>query len=200
MYSLILQLLIILAFGSTIQSAPTKAPRDAIVTKEQNNQRELEKTLYCAAQSLYNAGGQLRERNYTPPPLSPLNISSSTEAYIDRMFRHHFSHRCKYFTKAMTLKHQLLDHLFKTNTALNLNSINIEKLSTILTSLQVMVNVFNDMEFNKHNRRCVKLTPAQYRIIYYAQYTNSLLASLKDSDLEKWYLDSRLYKYQTMQC
>ena len=195
MYSIILQLFIVLAFSSILQSAPTG---ETVIPKEQKNQRELEKSLYCAAQSLYNAGGQLREANYTLPPLPAINVSNETEASIKRIF-HHFSHHCKNFTIAKTLKHQLLDHLFKTDTALNRNSNSTENLSTVLTSLQKMGNVFNDMEFSKHNRRCVKLTPAQYRTIYYVQYANPLLASL-NNDLERWYLDSSLYKYPVMHC
>ena len=58
-----------------------------------------------------------------------------------------------------------------TCTTVEVNSDNANKLSKILTSLQSLANVFNDREFVKNNSRCVKLTPAQYRIVYYARYT-----------------------------
>ena len=40
----------------------------------------------------------------------------------------------------------------------------------------------------------LKLTPAQYRIMYYVRYTAPLLESLKD-DWEGWYQDDSLYEY-----
>ena len=184
---------IISALTLMIQSAPIERSAENVMTKEEMNQRELEKNLYCAAQSLHNAVGQLRLASYTLPPLPKVNISSNTEAIMDRMV-HHFSYRCKNFTEAMTLKHQLQDHLFNTETAPDLSSHNINNLSTILGSLQTMANAFDRMELNKDNRRCVKLTPAQYKIMYYVRYTNPLLVALND-DLEEWYRDSSLYDY-----
>ena len=56
-----------------------------------------------------------------------------------------------------------------------------------------MANIFNDMEFNKNNSRCAKLTPAQYKIVYCLRYTASLFESLKH--LGGWYTDPSLYDY-----
>ena len=78
----------------------------------------------------------------------------------------------------MTLKHQLQDHIF--NIASELKSDNNRKLSTILTNLQTMANIFDGMQFNKDNSRCVGLTPAQYKIMYYVRYAAPLLESLED--------------------
>ena len=189
----IIQVFIISALTLMIQSAPIERSTENIMSKQEKNQRELEKSLYCAAQSLYDAAGQLRTANYTLPPLLKINITSNTEAIVNRMF-HHFSYRCKNFTEAMTLKHQLQDHLFDADTAPDLSSGNAKILLTILTSLQTMANTFDDMEFNKDSRRCIKLTPAQYKITYYVKYTNPLLVALND-DLEEWYRDSSLYDY-----
>ena len=94
----------------------------------------------------------------------------------------------------MTLKHQLQDHLFNTDNAPELNSDNANKLTTILTSLQTMANIFDDMKISEDNSRCVKLTPAQYKIMYYVRYTAPLLESLKHH-LEGWYTDPSLYDY-----
>ena len=91
----------------------------------------------------------------------------------------------------MTFKHQLLDDIFKADTAPDLNIKDPEKLSTILTSLQAISYSFNDMELNENNRRCVELIPTQYKIMYKAQYTTSVLQSL--GDLDKWYRDPDLH-------
>ena len=194
MPSFILQLFIISAFGLMAQSAPVNdVTKTSTVSKKEMNQRKLENNIYCAAQSLYDAGGDLRDKKYTLSPLPKINVNSNTKRNMNRML-HHFSDLCKYFTKAMTLKHQLQEHLFNTDSAPQLNSDNHDKISTILTSLQTMANIFDDMQFNKDNSSCVKLTPAQYRIMYYVRYTAPLLESLKD-DLEGWYRDDSLYEY-----
>ena len=97
-------------------------------------------------------------------------MNKNIKTFMNKMF-HQFSKLCKYFTKAMTLKHHLREHLFNTDSALKINSDNHNNISTILTSLQTMANIFDDMQFNKDNSSCVKLTPAQYRIMYYVRYT-----------------------------
>ena len=197
MPSLILQLLIISVFGLMVQSAPVNdvtKRSNSTVSKKEMNQRSLENTMYCAAQSLYDAGKDLRDKSYTLPPLPKIDVNSNTKRNMNRML-HHFSDLCKYFTKAVTLKHQLQEHLFNTDSAPQLNSDNHNKIATILTSLQTMANIFDDMQFNKDNSTCVKLTPAQYRIMYYVRYTAPLLESLKD-DLQGWYRDDSLYAYE----
>ena len=138
MPSFILQLLIISAFGLMVQSAPvndvTKRSTDTTMSIEEKNinQIKLENNLYCAAHALYIEGGQLHNTKYTLPPLPKIDVNSNTKINMNRML-HHFSSLCKYFTKAMTLKHQLQEHIF--NTAPELNSGNNRKLSTILSNL-----------------------------------------------------------------
>ena len=57
-----------------------------------------------------------------------------------------------------------------------------------------MANIFDDMQFNKHDSRCVTFTPAQYKIIYSIQYaTIPLLKSLRQ-DMERWYF-AHYYEY-----
>ena len=185
-------------FGLLVQSAPVNdVIKRSTVSKKEMKQRKLENNLYCAAQSLYDAGEDLRDKSYTLPPLPKIDVNSNTKRNMNRML-HHFSDLCKYFTKAVTLKHQLQEHLFTTDSAPQLNSDNHNKISTILTSLQTMANIFDDMQFNKDNSRCVKLTPAQYRIMYYVRYTDPLLESLKD-DLQGWYRDDSLYEFEDEQ-
>ena len=178
-----------------VQSAPVNdvTKRSTVTSKMEMNQRKLENNMYCAAQSLYDAGEDLRDKKYTVSPLPKIDVNSNTKRNMNKML-HHFSDLCKYFTKAMTLKHQLQEHLFNNDSAPQLNSDNHNNISTILTSLQTMANIFDDMQFNKDYSRCVKLTPAQYRIMYYVRYTAPLLESLKD-DLEGWYRDDSLYEY-----
>ena len=186
---IILQLLIISAFGLMVQSADV-TKRSAVSKKEMK--QKLENTLYCAAQSLYHAQENLENAEFILPSLPQADINNNIKTIMNKMF-HHFSDRCKNFTIAMTLKHQLQEHLFNNDTAPELNSDNAKKLTTILTSLQTMANMFDDMQFNKDNSRCVKLTPAQYRIMYYARKTSPLLESL--NQLERWYRDDSLYEY-----
>ena len=188
MTSFILQLLIVLAIGLMVQSAPVND-----VTKrsaKEKKHRKLENNLYCTAQSLDFAGRQLQLHNKSYILLISNNIKINMNRMLD-----HFSNLCKNFIIAMTLKHQLQEHLFNDDTALEVNSDNAKTISTILTSLETMANIFDDMQFNKDNSRCVKLTPAQYRIMYYVRYTAPLLESLKD-DLHGWYLNPGLYEYQ----
>ena len=194
MSSFILHLLIISAFGLMVQSAPEHVTKRSTMSNEERNQRELENNLYCTAQSLHITGGQLRKTSYTLPSLPKIDVNSNTKGNMNRML-HHFSNLCKYFTIAMTLKHQLQEHLFTTDTVPELTSDNAKKLSTILTNLQTMAKIFDAMQFNEDNSRCVKLTPAQYKIMYYVRYTAPLLESLKDN-LQGWYLDPSLYEYE----
>ena len=189
----ILQLFAISALGRALaQYSPIKRSTEAIMTTEEKHQRELENTLYCAAQSLYNAGGQLSNANFTLPILSENDISNNTKENMNITLRH-FSDRCKYFTTTMTLKHQLQDHLFLNNTIPSLTFDNAKKLYTILISLQTMADVFNDIEYNKNSRICILLTPAQYKIVYHVQYSTPLLESLED--LNVWFQNRSLYEY-----
>ena len=66
MPSFILQLLMISVFGLMVQSAPVNdVTKRSAVSKKEMNQRKLENNLYCAAQSLYDAGKDLRDKSYT---------------------------------------------------------------------------------------------------------------------------------------
>ena len=81
----------------------------------------------------------------------------------------------------MTLKHRLSDRIFNASIAAS------KRLSTILTSLQTMASIFDEMELNKSNSRCVELTLAQYNMMYKARYnTTDLIRSL--DDVTKHYL------------
>ena len=167
------QLLIISALGLMVQSAPINLTKRLTA----NNKAVLKNRLYCAAKALYNARGNSRSVGY----------NSDDDSAATKVFKL-FSHPCQNFTIAMTLKYQLLDNIFNASTALDLNS---KDFSTILTSLQTMANTFDYLEFHENNRRCLELSPAQYKMMYKAQYTTEVLESLQD--LIKWFRNENLH-------
>ena len=80
------------------------------------------------------------------------------------------------FIVAMSLKYHLQDLLLDTNTSSQLNSDSIGKLSVILTKLQTMANIFDDIQVGKHSSSCVRFTPDEFKTIYkYIEYTNTSL-------------------------
>ena len=190
MSSFIFQLFVISAFGLMVQSAPVNDVTKRSTDNKEMNQRRFERSLYCAAESLYH---ERLKVNFALPSLPQTDIDNITKTIANKTFNH-FSDRCKHFEKVMTFKHRLQEHLFSNDSSVVLNSDNVKILSTILTSLQSLANTFNDMELNENNSRCVKLTPAQYRIMYYVQYTAPLLESWKN-DITHWYLSDDLYKH-----
>ena len=183
-----------------VQSAPAN---NKVLQKHSSNmsevQRMFEKNLYCAATSIRNTAEKLRSK-LTLPSYPQIDINVNTEKIMNTTFDH-FSKECKNFTIAMILKHQLQDFLFNTDVitpqlsdTTELNSDNIQRISTILTNLQTMASIFDDMQFSKHHSSCVRLTPIQYKIMYHVRYSNiSLLQSLKD--MEEWALDESYYEY-----
>ena len=179
---MIVFMLIISPFELMAQAAPITLTKRAPLIM--TNQTVLESRLYCVAKDLYNARGQLSRGNLQ-------DAEYKTDDSNAKKLSNLFYDRCKEFTIAMTLKHQLLDDFFKADTAPNLGIKNPEKLSMILTSLQTMSDIFYDMELNENDRRCLELTPTQYKIMYKARYTTSVLQSL--GDLDKWYRDPDLH-------
>ena len=173
-----LQLSIISVFGLIAQSAPTDLTKRSTKECEGYNVSVLEGRLYFAARDLHNTNEHLRSKN--PKYLSNLpKIENDVAETTTKHIYDDFSYRCKRFTQAMTLKHQLQYHLFNADTASFLIQ-NAEDLSKILTSLQIMANTFDDIEFNKVNRRCVELTSDQYTIMI-------PLDDLLVSDLRGWF-------------
>ena len=183
-----------------VQSAPVNVnnlrKRSSDISE---NQTAFEKDLYCAATSLRNTAGKLH-LYLTLSPYPQIDINVDTKKIMNAIFDH-FSEECKNFTIAMILKHQLQDFLFNTDIitpqlsdTTELNSDNIQRISTILTNLQTMASIFDDMQFSKHHSSCVRLTPIQYKIMYHVYYSNiSLLHSVKD--MEEWAIDESYYEY-----
>ena len=195
----VLQLSIISALGLMVQSAPintmiNKRSTQKICTTDKNVTvvlTVLEKRLRCAAEDLHNANGQLRQAKYNLRPLDLPKIDIDTKTEIVNKLYNLSSYRCKQFTTVMILKHRLQDYIFNADTAdLELNSEHVAKnLFIILTSLQTMANSFNDIEISITNKRCLKLTPAQCKIMYYAKYKKDSLLEILTDDWSGWYQD-----------
>ena len=190
MSSFILQLLVISTFGLMVQSAPI---HDVTKRSTDMNQEYLEMRLFCKAQFLHH---ELKNINFTE---DDYDIDTITKTIANETYDH-FSDRCKYFTKAMTLKHRLQEHLFSNDSSVVPDSDNVKTLLKILTYLQSVAKILNDLELIENNSRCVKLTPAQYKIMYYALQTAPLLESWKD-DIREWFLNKNIYKvYGSRHC
>ena len=198
MSSFIIQLLIISVVGLIVQSAPVSVTDDHLQKRStsENNQQVPENSLFCASLSLY-----IKMRDFSNDltvPAAPQindNIKSVMSATFD-----HFSSLCKNFTIAMSLTYQVQDLLFKTDTTPELSSDNIQKLSEILAHLQTMATAFDDIQYNRNHSTCVRLTAAQYRIMYYIQHPNtSLKQALKDIK-ELWNSTDGDYKHQDLHC
>ena len=178
MSSFILQLSLISVFGLMVQSAPIHLTKRSTCTIDNTTRTVLEKRLFHAARDLHNANGQLG--NYLSS-LSEIVINNTETIHKTKKIASEtfstFSYRCQHFTKVMTLKLQLQDHLFSAENTSYINQ-NAKQLAKMLTSLQTMADTFDDIEFDKDNRRCIKLTPSQYKIM-------TLLES--KFDLNKWY-------------
>ena len=171
MSSFILQLSLISVFGFIVQSAPIHLTKRSTCTIDNTTRTVLEKRLFYAARDLHNANGQLGNYLSNLPEIVTDNAEKITSETLNFSI---FSYRCKRFTKVMTLKLQLQDYLFSVET-INQNA---KQLAKMLTSLQTMADTFDDIEFDKDNRRCIKLTPSQYKIM-------TLLES--KFDLNEWF-------------
>ena len=164
-----------------VQSAP-------IDLTERSASKMIERKLFDLSKALYDAVGQLRSANYTLPNLPKVDIDIKTRD-IARSLYNISSDQCKNYTRAITLKHQLQDHLFNTDTNLDLSSEHATYLSIILASLQTMANTFNYIENKEDNRMCVQLAPAQYKIMYHVQYSSGTpLLQLLETEFERFYL------------
>ena len=179
----VLQLFIISVLGLVVQSAPVD------LTKR-SSPKTLPKTkLYHSSRALYNAAGRLRKAKYNLTILPEIDIDTKTKDVVSCIYNIS-SDQCKNYAKVMSLKHQLQDHLFNTDTALNLNAKHATDLSIILASLQTMANTFNYIKSKEDNRMCVQLAPAQYKIMYHVPYTSDTpLLQLLQNESAKFYLD-----------
>ena len=181
MSSFIIQLLIISVVGLMVQSAPVSITDDHLHKRSIN---EIEKSLFCAATSLHFDIKDLLS-NLTLPAAPQININTKT--VINAIF-HHFSTLCKDFTKAMSLKYQVQDLLFNADTTPELTTENIQTLTKMIIKLQTMATTLGDLQFHEDRSRCVRLTAAQYRIMYYVQHPNATLIQALNGTTNSWKL------------
>ena len=133
-----------------VQSAPVSVTDDHLhkrqepaTANEGHNQMTLEENLYCAATKVRNTANSLRKvTKYAGIIEVDRNTTSMTPSWI---VMQNLTNYCKNFIMKMSLKHHLQDLLLDTNTSSQLNSDNIGKLSIILTKLQTMANIFDDI-------------------------------------------------------
>ena len=112
----------------------------------------------------------------------------------------HFSTLCKNFTIAMSLKYQVQDLLYLVLTTPELTADNIHNLLEIITSLQTMATALDDLQFHKDHSRCIRLTAAQYRIMYYVQHPNTTLIQALKGITEFWKLIDGNYEHKDLHC
>ena len=149
-----------------VQSAPVSVTDDHLHKRSTNeSKRVIEKSLFCAATSLH-FGIKHLSSNFTVPAAP--QISSNTDMAMSVTFDN-FSTLCKNFTIAMSLKYQVQDLLFNNDTTPELTTDNIQNLIKILIKLQTMATALDNIHFYRNNdhSRCVRLTEAQYRIMYH---------------------------------
>ena len=115
-----------------VQSAPVTVTDDHLHKRStKKSKRVLEKRLFCAATSLhFDIKDLSSDLTVLPAPQTNINITTVMNATFD-----HFSTVCKNFTIAMSLKYQVQDLLFSTDTTPELITDNIQNLCEILTSL-----------------------------------------------------------------
>ena len=204
LFDIILQLSIISALGLMIQSAPINTMINKRSTPNCTG-KDLtipEERLFGAARDLHDATGKLHKAQYNHARLGFPEIDFDVEnETVDELYSL-FSYLCKKYANVMILKHQLQDYIFNSNmTDLNLTAEDIAgNISIILTSLQTMADSFDDFEFSIFNKRCVKLTQAQYQIMYYVKRNqDASLLKLKE-DFDGWYKDFEKRREQLKLC
>ena len=183
MSSFIIQLLIISVVGLMVQSAPVSIT-DGHLHKRSIN--ESEKSLFCAATSLHFDNDIEDLLSNLALPAAP-QININTKTVINAIF-HHFSTLCKDFTKAMSLKYQVQDLLFNADTTPELTTENIQTLTKMIIKLQTMATALGDLQFHEDRSRCVRLTAAQYRIMYHVSQLKATLKQTLEDITKSWVL------------
>ena len=182
--TLIVQLLIISVAGFMVQGAPTSNDCDLVrnILETAKTRSELEnKTvhLYCVAKSL-----DIATRNLNDTKFFMIPVHNNTKMILNKTFDQ-FSYQCKNFTLALSIKHQLQDHIFNETNMAGIFQYN-KPLYSILVYLETMSSILDDIEFSKHGNRCVRLTPSQYMMMYRVRYDDDSLFNALIKDMVKW--------------
>ena len=162
------QFFIISVITIMVQSAPVKRDTDENQTAMTKDVQNKLNTLYCAAQSVQRTAVTLKERLNRATVLNESDINSDTKEVINETFDH-FSSKCRDFTLAMSLKHQLQDYLFNQD----LNDEDVKQLSSLLVALQTIANILDQLQFYKNSSNCPRLSSTEYKMMYQVQYSTN---------------------------
>jgi len=166
MYQLTLFIIFIIIY--VVQSAPLSHDRrirrqanDAIT----NNMNSIKNNLYCAAKLVADP---LKQKKFNITLTRSAIKTGVLNQTIDQ-----FSEECKDFTKAMSLKYQLLDHLFNQHD-LSLTTDQTKDVNSILHGLQTTAYTLDQYQFSQYNTSCPRLSAAEYKIMYHVQFPTNL--------------------------
>jgi len=166
-----------------VQSAPLthdqRIHREAIDTTT-NNMESIKINFYCAAKLFTDA---LKLKTFTIN-LTNLTIDNGRKTVLNQTIAQ-FSEECKDFTKAMSLKYQLLDHLFNQHD-LSLTIDQTIDVNSILHGLQTTANILDQYQFSQHNTNCPRLSGAEYKIMYHVQFSSLSLLDEISTQGNRW--------------
>ena len=168
----ILKFLIVFLVTYTVQSCSILHSLEDIPTRTEAENKTV--AAFCAA-SRISKGAKTSNGTFA------INLTNTTinniTSSIMRKIVDDSSSECRYFTKTMSLKHQLLDYLLKQNDS---TTQQIELFSSMLVSLQTLANFWLDKIRNQINSHCVRLSAHGYRTMYYVLHnTTPLVDSLE---------------------
>ena len=63
-----------------------------------------------------------------------------------------------------------------------------------------MATALDDLQFHTDHSRCIRLTAAQYRIMYYVQHPNTTLIQALKGITEFWKLIDGDYEHKDLHC
>lgn len=184
--SLIIRLLIVPVFAFMAQTAPLEhncvSVRSNVLAKAKNRSELQNQTvhLYCVAISLHDT---VYRNKIVVQDVQLPNIPIQNTKF-NQVFRY-FSDECKNFTVALSLKHHLQEYLFN-ETNNSTDSQQIRPLYSVLVYLQMLANILDDIQFNNHSVRCVRLTANQYKMMYHVLQQQQQDVSLLDSLIDDW--------------
>ena len=144
--------------------------------------------LYCVANSLYNTVG-LNNDSLQVLQLSWISINKTR---LNKIFGL-LSYECKNYIKALSLKQHLQENLFGRTDTHTTAEVSLRPLYSVLVYLQTMADILDDIEFYKHGSRCVSLTEAEYKMMYYVQYDDDTLSHSLFYSAARWF-DAEYYK------
>ena len=169
----LLKFFIVLLFSYMVQTSDS-CNHDNINNAAQSRTAAQNKTgiLYCAANAVQRNAQILQDFNLSVATNNPV-----ASIILNKTFQQ-FSNKCKDFTLAMSLKHQLQNYLFTQNNS-NLTSDQISRLSSILIYLQTVANSLDDIHSRQQSSNCVRLSAHGYRMMYHVKFnTTSLLTEM----------------------